>query len=106
MQIAPKQISLRLPREGLLKNHNVEFGLILLAIRHPAHHPQWCAFFLFKLLGFPFLSSYHVVMLNFSATQTVLTNVEVNVTKLITCFAPRKMNMKYHPRFPQSRFVI
>jgi hypothetical protein len=46
MQIAPKQISLRLPREGLLKN--VEFGLILLAIRHPAHHPQWCAFYFKK----------------------------------------------------------
>jgi hypothetical protein len=105
MQSAPKQISLPLPREGLLKNHNVEFGLILLAIRHPAHHPQWCAFY-FKKKSTVIPSIYYVVMLNFSATQTVLTNAEVNVTKLITCFAPRKMNMKYHPRFPQSRFVI
>jgi hypothetical protein len=54
MQIAPKQISLRLPREGLLKNHNVEFGLILLAIRHPAHHPQWCAFFYLNCWAFHF----------------------------------------------------
>jgi hypothetical protein len=44
----PKQISLPLPREGLLKNHNIEFSLILLAIRHPAHHPQWCAFYFKK----------------------------------------------------------